>query len=91
MAGGGYKRSNSIPSPTWESKDPEGFARQVLSFDDNDDDGDDDAGVVTAGADGTDEAKMDGVLFFGEPRGGSIVLHSSEISGSRSRSRSRAR
>lgn len=33
--GMGLKRSNSIPSPTWEMKGPEGFNSQVLSFDDD--------------------------------------------------------
>ncbi|CAM9276755.1 unnamed protein product, partial [Laminaria digitata] len=47
--GGGHKRSNSIPPPTWESKGPEGIVRQVLSFD-NDDDDEDDAVVVREGA-----------------------------------------
>lgn len=65
---GGHKRSDSIPSPTWESKGPEGLVRQVLSLDEGGIDGD--AGRViggAGGADGTDEEKIGGVLFLGEP------------------------
>lgn len=54
--GVGHKRSNSIPPPTWETKGPEGFNSQVLSFDD-------DTVRMETGARTADGASMDGGLL----------------------------